>query len=119
LYQLRCQENKKDEKPLRRKQAPRRKTRKVKSSKKKRTAYSIGMSSENFNRKLFQKNNCGIINVSYFLVDNTSMHKLRKKRVPSKGGFTRFFKNDEEQRECESLQMQLINYLNNNSVPWD
>jgi hypothetical protein len=44
--------------------------------------------------------------------------KVRKKRFPSKGGFTRFFKNDNEQKEFESLQMQLINYLDDGTIPW-
>ena len=47
-----------------------------------------------------------------------STPKVRKKRVPSKGGFTRFFKNDDEQKEFESLQMQVINYLDDVTIPF-
>jgi hypothetical protein len=48
------------------------------------------------------------------------MHKIRrKKRVPSKGGFTRFFKNNEEQLEFESLQMQVIAYMDDDTIPWE
>lgn len=34
------------------------------------------------------------------------------------GGFTRFFKNTEEQQECESLQMQMVDYFDDGSIPW-
>jgi len=45
--------------------------------------------------------------------------KKRKRRFPSKGGFTRFFKDDEEQRECESLQIRMIDYFDDSSIPFD
>ena len=41
--------------------------------------------------------------------------KLRKK-IP--GGFTRFSKNKEEQYEIESLQMQVIYYLDDGTTPF-
>jgi hypothetical protein len=33
-------------------------------------------------------------------------------------GFTKFSKNKEEQYEIESLQMQVINYLDDGTIPW-
>jgi len=45
--------------------------------------------------------------------------KIRKRRFPSKGGFTRFFKDDHTQQEFEHLQMQVIAYMDDGSIPWE
>jgi hypothetical protein len=47
-----------------------------------------------------------------------STPKVIKKRLPSKGGFTRFSKNKEEQYEIESLQMQVIAHMDDGTTPF-
>jgi hypothetical protein len=49
-------------------------------------------------------------------IDYKHFKKERRKKIP--GGFTRFVVDNKKQHEIESLQMQVINYFDDGTVPW-